>query len=342
MSNRVDVIDIAKGISILLVVLGHSEFSNMWYGGNVLLGLFRMPLFFFLVGVFFSPKGSAAVFLIKKSDALLKPYFVTLLSLLFVEYCLSGRDFFSGLIGVFFGNGKTIEWTAMWFLTHTWLLFLVAYFISTMSGVKNSSRVVKAIFLGVLFAVATISVGLFWQASVRLSGVDYFLPGLPFSADLLPITLVYFFLGQFMREKVINFTINYFFVVVALLGFMLIGLFGEARLDLNRRVFTEPLAAVVAALCAIYLVMSFAKWLSEIFWLSAVLKYFGMASLFILIFHMPVEQGIHRLGVKFLANQPYFLLVVTYVGAISVPLLIRLLFHRVPLMRALYFPREYK
>jgi fucose 4-O-acetylase-like acetyltransferase len=306
MSNRVDVIDIAKGISILLVVLGHSEFSNMWYGGNVLLGLFRMPLFFFLVGVFFSPKGSAAVFLIKKSDALLKPYFVTLLSLLLVEYGLGGRDFFSGLVGVFFGNGKTIEWTAMWFLTHLWLLFGAAYLIYTALAIQKFSGAAKVVFLGALFAWAAVSVGFFWQANVRLNGVDYFLPGLPFSADLLPITLAYFFLGQFMREKVINFTMNYCLFFIALLGFVLVGLYGEAKLDLNRRVFTNPLLAVTAALCAIYLVMSLAKWLSEVFWLGAVLKYFGMASLFVLIFHMPVEQGLHRLGVEFLANQPYF------------------------------------
>lgn len=342
MNNRVDVVDVAKGISILLVVLGHSEFSNMWWRGNVLLGLFRMPLFFFLAGVFFSAKAGSFDFLVKKSDALLKPYFVTLFSLLLVECVLGLRDFYPGLIGVIFGNGKTIEWPAMWFLTHVWLLFVVAYFISKVTDILDASILVKCVFITALFVVAAISLGLFWQVSVSVHAVDYFLPGLPFSADLLPITLAYFFLGQFMRDKVVNFSINYYLFVLALVVFLLIGWGSGARLDLNRRVFAEPLWSIVAAFCAIYLVVSISKLLSEAAWLGSGLRYFGASSLFVLIFHMPVEQALHRLGVDYLETNPYLFLIVTYGFAVFVPLLIRVIFYRVPLMRSLYFPVVYK
>lgn len=73
-SNRVDWIDPAKGICILLVVLHHC--SNMLRVPYPLIRdvmTFRMPLYFILSGLFFKqyrPK----VFVIKKTNKLLIPY----------------------------------------------------------------------------------------------------------------------------------------------------------------------------------------------------------------------------------------------------------------------------
>lgn len=50
-NERIEWLDIAKAISIILVVLGHAGHAYL----DVYLGWFRMPLFFFLSGILFKP-----------------------------------------------------------------------------------------------------------------------------------------------------------------------------------------------------------------------------------------------------------------------------------------------
>lgn len=76
--KRAVTIDIAKGISIALVALNHSAIPEDQIAVTDNFNLFRLPLFFFLSGIFFSSYASTGKFLLKKSDALLKPYFIVL------------------------------------------------------------------------------------------------------------------------------------------------------------------------------------------------------------------------------------------------------------------------
>lgn len=73
-NNRVEWIDTAKGICILLVVLHHcSQMMHEPYLFSRDVLTFRMPLYFILSGLFFkyySPK----VFFVKKTNKLLAPY----------------------------------------------------------------------------------------------------------------------------------------------------------------------------------------------------------------------------------------------------------------------------
>lgn len=49
MNNRIDSIDLAKGIGIILVIIGHGIMNNF------AINVFHMPLFFFLAGLTFTP-----------------------------------------------------------------------------------------------------------------------------------------------------------------------------------------------------------------------------------------------------------------------------------------------
>lgn len=69
-SNRIEFIDLAKGICILLVVVGH-------VGVNIAIpGLesVRMPLYFILSGLFFKSYGGVKKFFIKKINKILIPF----------------------------------------------------------------------------------------------------------------------------------------------------------------------------------------------------------------------------------------------------------------------------
>lgn len=68
--KRIEFIDLAKGVCILLVVLMHCTGFNDPYG---LLKNLRMPLYFFLSGIFFKDYGGFKPTLLKKTDRLLVP-----------------------------------------------------------------------------------------------------------------------------------------------------------------------------------------------------------------------------------------------------------------------------
>src|SRR5215475_6603382 len=136
MSERVRIIDIAKGITIVCVAFTHSHLRNFLPGLNESLALFRMPLFFFLSGIFFNEAIDFAELVLSKTDSLLKPYFVTLGALLLIDIML-GRQFVTELKGILYGNGETIRSMPLWFLTHLWVLFIFSYLIFSITKIQN-------------------------------------------------------------------------------------------------------------------------------------------------------------------------------------------------------------
>ena len=82
MKERIEWIDSAKGICIILVVLNHilvyqdfnCSYPRIYSVCNNFLSSFRMPLYFFLSGVFFKTYGGGVFFLKKKFNKLLLPF----------------------------------------------------------------------------------------------------------------------------------------------------------------------------------------------------------------------------------------------------------------------------
>lgn len=69
-NKRIEFIDLAKGICIILVVIGHCGVSKNIPGYEIV----RMPLYFVLSGLFFKDYGSLLNFIIKKSNKILIPF----------------------------------------------------------------------------------------------------------------------------------------------------------------------------------------------------------------------------------------------------------------------------
>lgn len=80
--KRIEWIDTAKGICILLVVANHIftfyDFAHIYEGSYARMGdflsSFRMPLYFFLSGLFFKRYGGLRLFMVKKTNKLLIPF----------------------------------------------------------------------------------------------------------------------------------------------------------------------------------------------------------------------------------------------------------------------------
>lgn len=103
-------IDIAKGIGIYLVCLGHTTSNEVvlkW------LYSFHMPLFFFLSGIFHSQSENYFIFFKKKVRALLVPYLFFAITLFMFFLLVSKKIGFSvgenlsvkeNFIGIFIGT----------------------------------------------------------------------------------------------------------------------------------------------------------------------------------------------------------------------------------------------
>lgn len=117
--------DIAKGIGILIIVFGHSWFVasslDLLYP---LLAVFILPLFFFLSGVFFKPEQPFVEMAVRKADALLKPFFFTMLVYILIRDLLRGQALLPDIGGVLYASVDTIPWQALWFLPHFWVAII--------------------------------------------------------------------------------------------------------------------------------------------------------------------------------------------------------------------------
>lgn len=107
-NNRIAYIDLAKGFCIILVVLFHAKgVLNIHYASDTFLGSFRLPLYFFLSGLFFKDYGGLSKFFIKKTNRLLVPFF-------FFYICFSAL--MPNILYYIFGfNFDTVVgWSSVW------------------------------------------------------------------------------------------------------------------------------------------------------------------------------------------------------------------------------------
>ena len=85
-NKRVDFVDLTKGVCIILVVMAHvgGNFTQLDY--NSMLSCFRMPLYFFISGIFFKSYEGLLGFIIRKINKLLIPFLFFYLASFLLKY----------------------------------------------------------------------------------------------------------------------------------------------------------------------------------------------------------------------------------------------------------------
>ncbi len=331
-------IDCAKGVSISLVVLGHTKLITQALELNAFLGLVRMPLFFFLAGLFLRPHRTVMEVAVRKADSLLKPYFVTLAAIGLLGWPGEGSDPLEYLLGVLYGTGHTIALLPLWFLTHLWLLHLFATFFVRLIDLYRQPSHVKASVIAMLLAMGTIAVHSYWPVPLTLLG-DKIYTGLPFSMDLLPLSTGFFLLGFVLREQVLTFTPKASWVVLASVAFLLASMIFDPRMDMNNRVLQAPVFALVCAIAGIYLAMTICHLLCRVREFQRLFTYLGSMSLFVLIFHLYMQQFcehfLHALGWGYVTLDT---MIVGYLAALLLSAALGSLIARAPILSKFYLP----
>lgn len=289
MSDRVLSIDIARGLGILLIVLGHNPLVGAHSALYHIVYSFHVPLFFFLSGLFFRPQNSFIRTCVGKANALLKPYFVTSFFVFILYVFHKGGASLPFIAGVCYGTGDTLAWEPLWFLPHLWLIYVFAWCVARVSRYETRLNYQKALILVFLLVGGYFVMPLFWHKPITgcLESVLSLslLPGLPFSLDLVLMSSFYFLLGFTLKKEVLNPRFHPVPVFVALISFSSILYVWGSSMDLNERQYDHLILSTLVAVSGILLVLAVSKLLEKLPVVKTGMAYIGSGSLFILLFH---------------------------------------------------------
>lgn len=298
-NNRLLALDIAKGIGILLVVIGHSQLmtiNNSWFG---VIYSFHMPLFFFLSGVLFKFEPEFGVFCKKKSAQLLKPFYSVILTLGGLKVALGDDSIAHGLIGIAWGTGNTIPLVSLWFLPHLWFVFVFAWAVESTMRLSAKGRVAKVLMLSTFLFFGYMLTTYFRSRTIAIPLSDLHIDnaGLPFSIDLVFLSGFYFLLGNICRSHIFLEAFKVLNLVIASILFIGLNYYVEAAINMNQRVYSNPILSTVIALSGIIITLELSKLLSK-FKLSTLIATLGQRSLFILLFHGSIQSIIFGIASK--------------------------------------------
>ena len=264
MTDRRSEIDVAKGLGIVLVVVGHSSIAVSHLAELVrLIYYFHVPLFFFLTG-YSSRSGRTVGSVVNgRGKSLLVPYFFFLILFTGLDVargkiaCSGWEDAARIAMGVVYGVGDSIFFTPLWFLLHLFLVCVIAQFMVRTLGDRLGRRSTLFYIFGLyslgvvlLINVRPVAPFDFWVVDQRV------IVGFPWSLDLAPISLSFFFLGKWSRFIDINGFPRYFWIW-CLVGFLLVHYACAQEVDLNRRLFSGVffpwLLATLGIACVFFL-----------------------------------------------------------------------------------------
>jgi fucose 4-O-acetylase-like acetyltransferase len=335
-------IDIEKGIGIILVVFGHN-----WVMGKNNEELFRIiysfhvPLFFFLSGVLFQPNINFLDLIKQKWHSILKPYFVVLLGVA-LSIGISAKVIpYGNLIGILFATGQSILWTPMWFLPNLFITVVFSWWLIRSFKLREKTFPVYFIIL-IMFMIGVWLINVshsFNFGPLSLTGDRVVeLTGLPFSIDLIFISAAYFMLGNMLSKFAKNYKFNLILFTSSLIIYTISHYFSPETMDLNYRVYGDPILSTMQAICGIYLIVVLSEAVKSINAIEVVFSYIGSGSLFILIFHGVLQgKAIYRFQ-KLFPDSGLIGGLFGLLAGIACPLLIWEVVKRIPIASAFLLP----
>jgi fucose 4-O-acetylase-like acetyltransferase len=293
--KRIQIFDIAKGISITLMTIGRYDFTDIYpylmQFQNIVMVL-KMPTFIFISGYLFSNRLNFMPFLYHKIDGLIKPLIsfilsLTLLNIIFYSI-ISDVVTFKGAFGhitnlaryFYHGSFDAIN-VSFWFIG---ALFLGQVTLKGFLEIKGFNKplnylLLTAFFL-VLFILNTIKIKFYWTEYIPIF-FTYLLLGYSFqkiSTRFLDGT------SFFYSNKMIVFPILFFTTSFILNQLNIEINFNLAGLDYNYHYL------LILSLLGVFTVLYLCRFIEKIPVLNSFLVYCSKASFFILAYHIFIKD----------------------------------------------------
>jgi len=324
--KRIAYLDVAKGIGILLVVLGHNYIRISIPNLGKFIFSFHMPFFFLLSGMLFNPNYPLPVLFKRRFATLIRPYFAALIllySIYFFYTDLKWMTLLRRVIRSLYASGNYIEWAQLWFLPHLFLLNMFAGVLFLLFYGRIKWLWLRSLFLAVMLWAGIAFLPLYYMDEVKIAGQTFVLDGLPASADLVLITATYFLVGYELRNRVSErFFSSLWTLIISGLVLVFLNIIFPYQMDLFFRTYDSFLVNTLEALSGSIFVLSLSSRIAlKQNRLFATFKYFGEITIILLIFHQPVETfTFARLMV--LVHNIYLAGLISFLVSVGVPVLI--------------------
>lgn len=275
--KRIEWVDTAKGIGIILVVFSHSGLpTNLQW----LIFSFHMPLFFFLSG--FTSKMKAAPdfasFVKKKFNALIIPYFYFSLIVLIGYFFLTQHHLFVPFLKqtIFFGwNG-----IALWFLV---VLFCTEILVYSMNTLRKKWRYFFFLLSALLFYYSSLN-------EVKL----------PYKLDVVMVATLFFAAGQGFQYMIAapRKALSTTSLIILTLGFLVLNVWlcfsNYRQVDLASNTLGNPLIGAASAIFGILSVVALSVVIARVHYFKRVLVKTGRSTLIILSLHQIIMTYLIR------------------------------------------------
>lgn len=282
--KRIEEIDIAKGIAIIMVVLGHSY--SMENGLTQLIYSFHMPFFFIVSGILYriqyDTNGRIIFRYKKKAKVLLLPWIIWGSAYHIYISCLRIIDgqTIAEQIKIYVGQFIELGFGSVWFLP---ALYIASAVVLSEVGHKKIVRMI---------VVASLIIGLYMP---KYTGVANTLLRTVLACAFIGIG----FLGAniFMRKtKILNF-------VICILIFIILASYNEG-VSMHSRTFLHPTIFLITGVLGTYILLNFCKYLKDYKknLLIEQLKIYGKKSIIVLCMHKFLTESIYLFDYKFLNN----------------------------------------
>jgi len=177
--NRLEYIDIAKGVGIILVIAAHG-FSG--YASNLIF-CFHMPLFFLISGILFKPMPSLD-YMQKKALHLLLPYAVFLLFFVMIapsshfETILDQANYAHPYLVILFGGQHLVSYAMVfWFVTCLFLTQQIFNWLANHLSPPYVIAVAAVFYILSLLDAAYLHVPWPWGVNICLASIPFFTIG---------------------------------------------------------------------------------------------------------------------------------------------------------------------
>lgn len=281
-NHRLTGLDIAKGIGIILVVIGH---SSLPYPLKRIIFAFHMPLFFLLSGYMINVekyREDISLFITKRVKRLLYPYLsfgIFFYFLWIASHYFMHMDpnvaFFKPFVGILMGEGSWLKQdTVLWFLPALFGAQIIFFGQAVLfSRLPKFALVVTSLFLG------------YWGTRIHHG---------PWGFDIALVSQLLLTAGYLLRqyhgmEWVLGRSRNVLLIAMGFLTFAFV-MAAETNIfiDMNYRTYGHLEWFYISGISGSILTMIISTWIEQQKTASRVFSFLGRESLTIMAVHYPI------------------------------------------------------
>ncbi len=274
--TRIDYIDIARGIAIILMVVGHCiAIKTKWtWQIRKIIFSFHMPFFIIVSGMFFKENRKLTDIIVNSIKKLLIPYEITIIVTniilnIFLDnsmtVCGTIKQIIVGYAGI---NSNQVA--QLWFIPFLIASQIIFYILKKISKQDD-------LLLGIMCTVIS-------MLGIYLGKKHIFL--VVWSFDITLACIVFYYIGYIFNkfnlfEKILNNKKIIFLIILTYIVGMLFD-----HIEIANRTYPEGFTCYVTAVCGSLIVLKISK-LIEIFSkiLTKILKWYGKNSIYVLCLH---------------------------------------------------------